>query len=361
MSLTVGLAVIGGLLLAGVIAHGAWVQRRHAPRTALPEDDLRKKTHDGERIEPGLAGDEGDASALVGAAEQGHDLESALMRMASLAASEKRLALDGLIDALAPMALDQPISGDMALAALPPTRRVGSKPFAIEGMGSQGEWESLRAGEHYTALQAGIQLANRTGALTEIEFSEFVQKAQAFADAVGAVAEFPEMLSEVTRAKELDQFASTHDAQLLFTLRAKTVAWSTGYVQQHAARQGFVAGAFPGRMVLPASTAGLPPILALSFDTQAAMSDDPEQSALRSLDLALDVAQVDRSERPYPRLRDVAISLAATMDGVITDGQGHVISRDAMDAIGADLEHLYDTLENRDLAAGSPQARRLFS
>ena len=91
------------------------------------------------------------------------------------------------------------------------------------------------------------------------------------------------------------------------------------------------------------------------------MSDDPEQSALRSLDLALDVAQVDRSERPYPRLRDVAISLAATMDGVITDGQGHVISRDAMDAIGADLEHLYDTLENRDLAAGSPQARRLFS
>ena len=63
MSLTVGLAVIGGLLLAGVIAHGAWVQRRHAPRTALPEDDLRKKSHDAERIEPGLAGDEGDASA----------------------------------------------------------------------------------------------------------------------------------------------------------------------------------------------------------------------------------------------------------------------------------------------------------
>jgi hypothetical protein len=38
-----------------------------------------------------------------------------------------------------------------------------------------------------------------------------------------------------------------------------------------------------------------------------------------------------------------------------------MITRDAMDAIGSDLEHLYDTLESRDLAAGSAQARRLFS
>jgi hypothetical protein len=29
--------------------------------------------------------------------------------------------------------------------------------------------------------------------------------------------------------------------------------------------------------------------------------------------------------------------------------------------ISADLESLYDTLDARDLAAGSPQARRLFS
>ena len=32
-----------------------------------------------------------------------------------------------------------------------------------------------------------------------------------------------------------------------------------------------------------------------------------------------------------------------------------------MDAIGADLEQLYDTLDSRDLAAGSHLARRLFS
>ncbi|MFM7332642.1 MAG: cell division protein FtsZ, partial [Brachymonas sp.] len=241
------------------------------------------------------------------------------------------------------------------------TRRVGSKTFAVEGLSQSAQWEAPRAGERYSAFQAGVQLASRTGALNEIEFSEFVQKAQSFADALQGSAQFPEMRDEIAKGRELDQFASTHDAQLGFTLRAKSVAWSTGYVQQHAARQGFVAGAFAGRMVLPASSTGHPPILSLNFDTQAALADESEQTALRQIDLALDVPHVSRSEQPYLRMRDVAIALAAAMDGIITDHEGRVISREAMDAIGADLEQLYDTLDARDLAAGSALAHRLFS
>jgi hypothetical protein len=61
------------------------------------------------------------------------------------------------------------------------------------------------------------------------------------------------------------------------------------------------------------------------------------------------------------RLRESAVALAAAMDGVITDDNGQMLPRDAMDLIGSELEKLYDTLERRDLAAGSPLARRLFS
>jgi hypothetical protein len=55
------------------------------------------------------------------------------------------------------------------------------------------------------------------------------------------------MLDVVARARELDGLASPLDAQLTVTLRANSVAWSVGYVQQCAARQGFVPGALPGR------------------------------------------------------------------------------------------------------------------
>ena len=115
------------------------------------------------------------------------------------------------------------------------------------------------------------------------------------------------------------------------------------------------------RLVLPASEQGMPPVLGLSFDTQAAMADDPAQSALREVILSLDVAQVARSERPYVRMREAVGALAQAMDGVVTDANGQPITSGAMDGIGSELEQLYDTLDARDLSAGTPLARRLFS
>ena len=277
-------------------------------------------------------------------------------------APEKRAALDSLLDVIAPVALEGEVSGEAATAAMPATRRAGSKPFAVEGLNTRTrEWETPAAGQRYDAFQVGVQLANRLGPLNEIGFSEFVVKAQAFCDAVNGTPDFPDMIDEVARARELDQFASAHDAQLEFTLRARSAAWSPGYVQQHAARLGFVPGALPGRMVLPASVAGAPPVLGLAFDSQAALAEDPAQAAVRDVSLTLDVGQVARSERPFQHMREVAIGLAAAMDGIITDDNGLVLPADSLDVIGSELEKLYDTLEQRDLAVGSPLARRLFS
>jgi hypothetical protein len=338
---TVGLAILGGLVLAAIVAWNAWTTRRNTPRQ--PEVPVATASADDvlpQRSEPVF-----DDAPL-----------------APLPLPERKPGLDGLIDVLAQIVVDGRVSGEAALAALPPTRRAGSKPFAIEGRNDvTQEWETPRPGQRYLAFQAGVQLANRSGALNDIEYSEFVMKAQAFADAIGGSAEFPEMRDEVARARELDQFAGTHDAQLSFTLRARNAAWSPGYLQQNASRLGFVAGAIPGRMVLPASVPGGPPILGLAFSTQAALSEDPAHSAIREVTLSLDVPHVPRSEQPFVRMRDAAIALAASMDGLITDDDGRVIPAEALDAIGADLESLYDTLDARDLSAGSAQARRLFS
>ena len=355
-TLQISLAIAGGAVLATVVAYNTWTSRKNEPRKPEPEPDHPSGLPGAaeiERREPAL-----DGSSLPDA---GADPSDAALD-AALPAPERKPGLDPLIDVIASLSLDGVVSGDAALAALPHTRRAGSKPFAIEGLNERSRhWETPVPGQRYTAFQAGVQLANRTGALNEIEFSEFVMKTQAFADAVNAGPEFPDMLHEVARGRELDQFASDHDAQLSFCLRARHAAWSPGYVQQNAARQGFVPGVIPGRMVLPAPVPGLPPLLGLTYDAQAAMAEDPEQSALRDISLHLDVPQVPRSEQPFSRLRLVAQALAEAMDGVVTDQNGHLIREEAMDAIGADLEQLYDALDSRDLAAGSPQARRLFS
>lgn len=377
-NLLLGLSIAGGVVLAGVIAHGAWTARRSAPKLADADDSSNAKLDNTEpsglsglfnaenKVEPSLHAPVRDnlreslrENLLV---EPEFDAAQFDADLANLPVPDKKPSLDPLIDVISTIDLDSPLSGDAILAAMPVTRRVGSKPFAVEGLREDGpEWEVPRPGQRYTSLQAGVQLANRTGALNDIEYSEFVIKTQTFADAVGGDPEFPEMHEEVSRARELDAFAAAHDAQLRFVLRAVGVAWSTGYVAQNAARIGFVAGALPGRMVLPNPVASLPQLITLTFDSQAAMAEDASQSAIRELTLSLEVAHVARTERPFARMRECARALANAMDGRLCDDEGKIMGEPALESLAADLEHLYDALERRDLSAGSMLARRLFS
>jgi FtsZ-interacting cell division protein ZipA len=446
-TLQIGLAIAGGVVLAGVVAHSTWTSRKNKPRQAQPQPQepvdssttaaatandrtqepsfdaptastyttasVSERASDAPRsqfTEPTLdpvsdmartmmqeatlhaqrvpdeaelartAKAQAHAASLASAAhadsprvapaavQSRPNLEPMIDKVMDGGAApamlqpEKRPNLDGLIDLIAAIEIDQPVSGEAAMAALPTTRRVGSKLFSVEGLNAEtGAWEVPRSGQRYSTFQTGVQLANRTGALNEIEFSEFVLKTQAFADGINGAPEFPDMLDVVARARELDGFASAHDAQLSFTLKAVKAAWSPGYVQQNAARLGFVPGVIPGRMVVPAASAGLPPILGLVFDTQAAMSEDPAQSAIREITLSLDVPQVDRAEEPFARMIQTALELAREMDGAVTDDNGQPLSEAAVGAIARDLMALYNTLDARDLSAGSPQARRLFS
>jgi ZipA, C-terminal FtsZ-binding domain len=344
MTLTASLALVAVLVVAALAAHGLWSTRRAQPRRAT--DEIAQATP--ERVEPSmgvLPADDGAVPPLIPVRRAGP-------------------RIDALIDAIATLALEAPASGEMLLAHLPPSRRAGSKPFAIEGLSAaSGEWEALTLGQRYGELQAGVQLANRSGALNEIEYSEFVQKVQAFADAVSAVPDFPDMLDVVARARELDAFANPHDATLSVQLRANSVAWSVGYIQQCAARHGFVPGGVAGRLVQPAAEEGAPPILVLNFDAQAALAtlaDAAAMAAVRVLALSLDVAQSPESVEPFAAWQQAIRALAEELDATAVDDQSRPLTLQHFTAIHEELGKLYRALESRDMAAGTAVARRLF-
>jgi len=249
------------------------------------------------------------------------------------------------------------------LAAMPATRRIGSKSLLVEGLSTEsGLWESPQAGRQYSQAQMAIQLANRSGALNEVEFSEFVSKANTYAGFIDAYVAAPDMGEEVARARELDEFASRLDTRLELRILAREASWSAGYVQQHAQRLGFSLGLYPGRMVyadLRAEPAQ--PLVVLKFDAHAALAEDLSDSAVRDLTLELDVSHVPREAKAYDLMRELAIQLAAGMGGKIVDGAGQVITEATMNAIDEQLQHIYDQLDARDLSAGSALARRLFA
>jgi len=342
LSLTTSLVLLGVVVLLLVALQGWWVARRAAPRRPLAG------AGSAQRVEPAL--DDGQAPGAA--------TESALRP----AAARPPARIDALIDVVVPLALDAPVSGDLVLAHLPASHRVGSRQLRVEGLDAHsGDWVLPESGGRYSELQAAVQLAARGGALNEIEYSEFVQTVQAFADATGAVADFPDMLGVIARARELDAFAAPLDAVLTVTLRANEVAWSVGFVQQCAQRLGFCAGTVAGRLVKPAAEDGAPPLLVLAFDPQAALAEEGQGAAVRECTLALDVPQSPESAEPFPAWHDAARTLADDMGATLVDDQGQPVTLHAFAAIGTELQRIYRELEAHDLAAGSATARRLFS
>ena len=362
--LTVALTALGGIAILGVMAYNSWQVRKAGPKRAegMQAFEPREPVMGGVPAE----GETPDASRFAAepvmldgaAAATAADLSLPAAKLARRAPAR----LDALIDALVSVHLDNPVTGALVLAHLPTTRRAGTKPFAIEGLSvASGDWEAPAPGARYSELQAGVQLANRSGALNEIEYSEFIQKLQGFADTLGAMVDFPDMLEVVARARELDAFAGQHDAQLAVLLRANGAAWSVGYIQQQAGLQGFIPGALPGRLVLPAGEEAAPPLLVLGYDSQVALSDDPGQAALRELTLSFDVPQTDAAIEPFAAWYAKANALAVAMDAALVDDRGQPLGPPAFASIDSELKRLYTALAGRDLAAGSLAARRVFS
>jgi hypothetical protein len=383
-SLQVWLAIVGGLVLAAVVGHGAWQTRRVGGKSRTPKpaatDVPSQAGADGAtssvaanpvQREPSFGQDDAPTEPIPLDAGQTLELLPAIeQRLSDVPAAMNVLArrvvvtprIDLMIDAVARLLPELPLSGVAVLAHWPPSRRAGGKSFLIEALNSHGgAWETPSAGQTYTELRAGLQLANRLGAVNEIEYSEFVQIIQRFAEPLSAEAEFPDMLDVVARARALDRVAVHHDAQLAMRLTARHGQWPVSWIQQHAARHGFVVGPVPGRLILPSRDEDAPPVLALVFDAQAALAEDPDQAWVSEMSLVFDVPQTPQVEQPFNAWCASGQALAIALDADVNDDEGRPLNAGAFALIREDLDGLYAKLAEYELAAGSPAARRLFS
>ena len=206
-----------------------------------------------------------------------------------------------------------------------------------------------------------MQLANRSGPMNEIEYSEFVQKVQAFADAIGASPDFPDMLEAVPpRANSITSPASTMRSSRCTCMRAAPRGASATSSSTRA-HHGFVPGVVPGRLVLPSAEEGAPPVLTLTFDSQAALADDPNIAAVRDVTLSFDVPQTEASLEPFAAWQAARMRWRprwTRRSSTTTAGRS---APKASRRSARSWAALYEQLEGRELAAGSAAARRLFS
>ncbi|WP_261527649.1 cell division protein ZipA C-terminal FtsZ-binding domain-containing protein [Burkholderia multivorans] len=300
-----------------------------------------------------------DAHEVPAATAQSAERAEPVLPAATTISSAPPAVVDRRIDCIVPIRLGAPLPGDKILPAAQRLRRAGSKPVHIEGKPEGGHWELLQNGVRYEELRAAAQLANRSGALNELEFSEFVTGVQQFADAIDGAPEFPDMMETVAMARELDGFAAQCDAQLSINVLSDGAPWSANYVQAVASQDGLLLSRDGTRFVK--LDAKQNPVFMLQFGDTNFLRDDLTYKGGDMITLVLDVPVAEEDILPFRLMCDYAKSLSERIGARVVDDSRRPLPESTLLAIEQQLMKLYAKLEEAGIPAGSPVTRRLFS
>ncbi|MES2264912.1 MAG: cell division protein ZipA C-terminal FtsZ-binding domain-containing protein [Pseudomonadota bacterium] len=364
------LIAAGGVFIVGVFSYNKWQEykaKKSVERAfSSDHDDVLMRSGDTPpvpRHEPSFSldgTDSGDAprhtaSGANPADDTDHAPVSPIVRAADASTPAAELAtslVDPLIDCLLPLALEAPVRGDKILPVLQTLRLVGNKPVHYIGLHVNGDWEPIVHGGVYTKLQGGVQMASRTTALNELEYSELVTRLRAMADEIGAEPEIPDMIEVMAEAKTLHRFVAGHDAQLGVNLQTNGAPWAISTLLGALEKQGFDVRP-DGRYVMPDGEGSY--LFSLSTNVTLAEETTPR------LTLLLDVPCVAPVRDGFGAMISCAKSLVARLDATIVDDYNQPLSDVALGDIALQVQEFYTEMESADIPAGSTRALRLFS
>jgi hypothetical protein len=335
------------------VADGVRIEPQTAPDVHVPMDPVSTST---QAASPAAA-----ASAFAASLDAAAGAPAAPLPGVAPDTPAAQLAenlVDPLIDCLIPINSEGPLRGDRILPALLKLRRVGNKPVHFVGLAVSGDWEPVVRGGVYTRLQAGLQLATRTTALNELEYSEMVTRLRAVADEIGAEPEVPDMIEVMSEARTLHRFVAGHDAQLGVNLVSNGAPWAISTLIGALESAGF--GVRPDghfAMTDKGIDAVDPAAVLFTLSTNVTLGADTTSR----LTLLLDVPCVAPGKDGFGRMVACARDLTGRLDAVIVDDFDQPLSDAALDEIAGQVRAFYEEMDAADIPAGSTRALRLFS
>lgn len=372
--LQASLVAIGGAIVVGVISYNKWQEWRARKSVeqafSTTQDDvlMQEGSPQGLRQEPVLTPFEGpdvidtggltdpepvlaDHANEAAAASDAAAEDVAVPAAARKAAPARCSPLDATIDCIVPLALDAPLRGEKVNTAFQQLHLIGGKSVRVVGLNEAGEWEAVAVGGIYSALQVGVQLATRSGALTELEFSELASRLDPLADELGARAELPDMADTIAQARALHQQVQEFDAQLSINVRSNNAPWMVSTLKPALQRQGMELRP-DGRLVMPDGEGGQ----LFSVSTNA----NPADETSRQITLLLPVALVAPDRDGFKAMTAFAKSLASRLSATVVDDEGQPLTDAVLAAIAGQVVDFYRAMEQAGIPAGSTRAQRLF-
>lgn len=340
------LLIVGGGGVAAMFIYNWWQDMRlrkqandrfgeHDEDPLFSASQTRK-----DRAEPGL-----DTKHVSAASQLGQEEGSANNLPASQI--DKRLFVDFLIR------FESPLSESVWRELTQSVDQVNKKKI-IYSVATHSEYEDdiiwFQAAPFFgtaNLLKASVQLANRKGALSSLEFSEVLAKLRRFAESHQGEVEFPDMKDVVARAETLDQAAAALDTLLgLHCLMPETI--DEMVCAGHLAQAGWIQ---KGRQWSLSTPEGIP--LASMVVHAAPMK--------RFLSFSIDVPN---SADPVQALGAV-VTVCHTMNeqygAPLLDDSGRVLNTKAIEQIYDQLLERVRHLSDSGFKPGENASRVLFS
>ncbi|ARP85861.1 cell division protein ZipA C-terminal FtsZ-binding domain-containing protein [Bordetella genomosp. 9] len=367
--LQIGLIVLGVLLILMVLGFNWWQDRRvrrrmqaHFPSNehdpllgAAGQDGAGSHGNHGgnshgapQRREPGLGNGPAAASTSASAAQ-------AAAHAPAHADGDDAEEADPACEVVIEVTFAEPVRGGDLLPVTQSMRAAGRKPMRVFGQTDKARHRArLRPDEHYASLQIAVLLANRSGPLTAIEWSQAWARAQDLGERFDAAIEGPDQQAVLEQAARLDDTCAALDTQVGLTLLLGG-AQPAAEVLAVARDLGFV---HDGPRLVWMSDTGLPRFTLTRADGAAF---DAGMAGVERLNLLLDVPCSPPDDRAFGRMVDVGRQLAQRLRAELVDDQGKPLADASVAVIDERLQVLFGQLEQAGLRAGSERALRVFS
>ena len=356
--LQLALLALGAVVIAGVVAYNMYVERRARQRA---EKAFGERHPDvlfaagGERREPTLGampGVDDEASAPASAPALDDEGEGGLEAPAGTGS-----VVSTKIDTVAVILADDPVTRER-LEPLLDTLQSHTTPVNVEGIVDE-LWQPIEASpkQSWREIRAGLQLASRSGPVTQAEIQSFNDSVAAFAATVDAVSQRESPSAAAARALEIDRFAADVDIEVAVNVVGQFGAtFSLSRVKSIALAQG-LSETGSGDLVSFAPDGQLAWAIR-RFEREGARHD---AAYATGLSFALDVPHVADGPAAFDEMVQLAQSVAATLGGELVDDNRKPLTPAGIAAIRRSIEQVAGQMEERGIPAGGALARRLFS
>ena len=270
--------------------------------------------------------------------------------------------LDPRLEFVVTMELVEPVSSFQILHSQRSALHRLNKPVHWVGFNEKKrEWQRLTpdAELELRRLRVGLQLVNRLGPVSEGDLVIFTNAMQALADELMAVADMPPS-NVLDQAAEIDRFCAAVDLEIGLNLVSRGSPFPGTKIRALSEAAGMVLGA--DGLFTRYDDAGRAQFSLQNFESTPFSPDALRNLTTHGLTFLLDVPRVDHGERVFMQMTEVAKRFADTLQGALVDDNRQPLSDSQLDHIRREfIGKPQATMASFGLAAGSPQALRLFS